>query len=200
MISYSVAIQAGGKSSRMGQDKGLMPFGEITLVEYIYQQISTLGEGVFIVSNNQEEYQKFNLPVFSDVHKDIGALGGIHTILSHMKSEYCLVLACDMPFVNLELVSFMLSEAANHDVVVPRLGRDDFLEPFKAVYSKKCLSAVEAAIEDGRRRVISFFANVRVRVVRPSEVKRFDPEYKSFINVNTPDEYERALRIAGYKE
>ena len=198
MISYSVAIQAGGKSSRMGQDKGLMLFGENTLVEYIYQQISGLGEGVFIVSNNHKGYQKFGLPVFSDIHKEIGALGGIHPILSHLVSEYCLVLACDMPFVNLELVDFMLSEAANFDVVVPRLGEDDFVEPFKAVYSKKCLAAVDDAIEKGKRRVISFFADVRVRVVQPSEVKRFDPEYISFINVNTPDEYRRALRVAGY--
>jgi molybdopterin-guanine dinucleotide biosynthesis protein A len=198
MISYSVAIQAGGKSSRMGQDKGLMPFGDNSLVEYIYHQISGMGEGVFIVSNNQEEYQKLDIPVYSDVYKDLGALGGIHTILSHLDADYVLVLACDMPFVNIELVEFMLTLAPDFDVVVPRLGEKDFVEPFKAVYSKTCLAAVDAAIKNGKRRVISFFDDVRVRIVQPSEVKRFDPEYKSFINVNTPDDYQKALEIAGF--
>lgn len=196
MVSYSVAIQAGGKSSRMGEDKGLLKFGDQALVKFILNQVKGLAEEAFIVSNNKNEYLEFGLPVYSDIYKDIGALGGIHTILNFTQSDYVLILACDMPFVNLPLVKYMMSFTPDFDVIVPQL-EDAFVEPFKAFYSKSCLPAVNSAIKRGQKRVISFFEDVNVKVVGPEKVRMFDPEFKSFLNVNTPNDYQEALILAG---
>lgn len=193
---YSIAIQAGGKSSRMGQDKGLIDFGGMALVAYIYQQIKGLSNDIFIVSNSPEEYNAFGLPVYKDVYRNIGALGGIHTVLSSMKTDHALVLACDMPFVNRDVIEQLISYANNYDVVVPRIDPRGFVEPFKAVYGRTCLTEVEAAIQQGKRRVISFFDNVRVKYVDREELQPYDPDFQSFMNVNTPEDLEKALAIA----
>lgn len=195
-MEYSVAIQAGGESSRMGQDKGLLQFGGMPLVEYIYQQVSGMGRDIFIVSNHPEDYLQFGLPVFPDIYTGIGALGGIHTVLTHTQTEKVLILACDMPFVNTEVVNYLLSFAEQYDVVVPTIHPKGFVEPFKAVYSKACLQAVEKAILANRRRVISFFDDVRVKYVGKEEIAALDPDFTSFLNVNTPEDLHKALKIA----
>lgn len=197
LMEYSIAIQAGGKSSRMGQDKGLLDFGGITLAEHIYNQIKDNSDDIFFVSNTPDQYVQFGLPVFQDIYRDIGALGGVHAVLSYMKTEYALILACDMPFVNLDVVDVLVSFAGGYDVVVPQIHPKGFVEPFKAVYAKNCLPAVEAAIKAGERRVISFFDDVRAKYVGREEIQLYDPDLLSFMNVNTPEDLDAALKIAG---
>jgi len=123
----------------MGQDKGLLPFGPTTLVEYIIDQISPLSFEIFIVSNSPETYEFLGLPVFSDIHRGIGALAGIHTILTYSQTDYILALACDMPFIELNLIKYLIEISADADIVVPSVGENGFLEPFRAVYSRRCL-------------------------------------------------------------
>lgn len=195
-MEYSIAIQAGGESSRMGQDKGLLQFGGMALVEYIHDQISGMGSDAFIVSNHPEAYLHFGLPVFADIYKGIGALGGIHTVLSHTNTEKVLILACDMPFVNTQVIKYLLSFAPEFDVVVPRIHPKGFVEPFKAVYSKSCLPAIEKAIAADNRRVISFFDDVSVKYIEKEEIAPLDPDYVSFLNVNTPEDLKKALELA----
>lgn len=195
-MEYSIAIQAGGQSSRMGQDKGLIQFGEMPLVEYIYHQVSGMGSDVFIVSNHPTGYLQFGLPVYEDIYKDIGALGGIYTVLSHSKTEKVLIIACDMPFVNTDILNYLLSFAPLYDVVVPRIDPKGFVEPFKAVYSKSCLWAIEKSIKANKRRVISFFDEVSVKYIEREELAPMDPDFTSFMNVNTPEELHIALKIA----
>jgi molybdopterin-guanine dinucleotide biosynthesis protein A len=195
MENYSVVIQAGGQSRRMGADKGLLPFGEKTLIEYILAQVEGLGSEQIIISNKPGDYARFGLPVFTDVFPDMGALGGIYSAIFHAKYEHVLLLACDMPFVNLELVEYLLSLADDHDVVVPVAEEDEYVRPFRAVYAKTCLPAIEAALECGERKVISFFAQVDVHFVRPEQVHRFDPQERTFFNINTPQDLEKALNL-----
>ncbi|MCB2180054.1 molybdenum cofactor guanylyltransferase [bacterium] len=196
-MEYSIAIQAGGKSTRMGHDKGLLDFGGTPLVAYIYSQVKDKSKDIFIISNTPDQYKQFGLPVHEDVYKDIGALGGVHTVLSYTQTDHALILACDMPFVNPKIVDLLLSYATDYDVVVPRIHPKGFVEPFKAIYSKRCLPFVDAAIKAGERRVISFFDSVRVKYVEREEIFPVDPEFLSFMNVNTPEDLETALKIAG---
>jgi len=196
MENYSIVIQAGGRSSRMGQDKGLMEFGKDKLVGFILGQVAGLGEKNFIVSNQPQGYREFGLPVYSDIYPDIGALGGFHTVLSHLETDFAVVLACDMPFVNRELLLYLLSFADEYDIVIPRLVEFGFAEPFRAVYSKNCLPAIEKAIAQKKRRVISFFDDMKVRYVGAEEIHRFDPEERTFFNVNTPEDLKEAIRLA----
>ena len=198
MINYSVVIQAGGQSTRMGQDKGLLQFGNYKMVEYILHQVSGMGEKNFIVSNQPDKYLEYGLPVYSDIYPNIGALGGFHTIFSFLEREYAVVLACDMPFINLDLLIHLLSLSRDYDIVVPRLNHNKFVKPFRGVYSKRCLPAVEKAFGEGHRRVISFFDDVSVRYVEKDEIHIYDPDERSFINVNTPEDLQQAIRMAGF--
>ena len=196
MVNYSVVIQAGGQSTRMGTDKGLLQFGKHKMVEYILQQVSGLGKNNFIISNQPYGYQGFGLPVYPDIYTEVGALGGFHSVLSYLQTDYALVLACDMPFIKGELIDYMISLAIHSDIIIPRLGPDGRLEPFRGLYSKRCLPAVEKAITAGKRRVISFFEDLQVRYVEEVEIHRFDPEEQTFFNVNTPEDLEQAIRMA----
>jgi molybdopterin-guanine dinucleotide biosynthesis protein A len=175
----------------------LLQFGKYKMVEYILHQVSGMGEKNFIVSNRPEEYKEFGLPVYTDIYHNIGPLGGFHTIFSFLEMEYALVLACDMPFINRDLINYLLSLASDYDIIVPRLNHNKFVKPFRAVYSKRCMPAVEKAIEQNHRRVISFFDDVRVRYLEKDEIHIYDPDERSFFNVNTPEDLQKAIQMAG---
>ncbi len=196
MFNFSVVIQAGGGSSRMGQDKALVPFEGSTLIEYILSQIEGFGDEQIIITNRVKEYQRLGLPVFQDVIPGLGALGGIYTGIYHASYHHSIILACDMPFVNINLLKRLLELAPGYDAVIPRLKSDEFAEPFRAVYAKTCLSSIEDAIESGQNRVISFFDDLNIRFFCAHEIRIYDPEGMSFFNVNTPEELAEAKKLA----
>ena len=112
------------------------------------------------------------------------------TALSYSPAEYCLLLACDMPFIEIGLVDILLKKARNADVVIPIFnGRP---EPFRAVYRRTCLGPVKEMIRMGKRRMISFFDKVSVIYIEEETVIQLDPDGRSFVNVNTKEDLERA--------
>jgi len=195
MIDFSIVIQAGGQSTRMGRDKGLVPFANGTLLEFILSQVEAYKRDTFIISNQVKDYLQFGLPVYSDVIPGIGALGGVYSALYHAQTEYVLLLAVDMPFLNRKLLDYLLEEANGKDVAIPKVSDKGFLEPFRAVYSRRCLEPIQKMIDNGNRRVISFFDLVTVRVIEPDEIKLFDPQFVSFFNLNTPEDLEKAREM-----
>jgi molybdopterin-guanine dinucleotide biosynthesis protein A len=196
MSKLSVVLQAGGKSSRMGQDKALLPFMDTTMLGYILAQVKGLGDETLIITNQPQKYNNFAYPLFSDVVPNVGALGGLYSAIYHAQHKYVLVLGCDMPFVDRGLLDYMLELAPDFDVVIPRLEPNGFAEPFRAIYKQSCLEPVKHAIDSGQRKVISFFDEVRVRYIECGEIGRFDPEHRSFFNVNTPEDFARAEQMA----
>lgn len=201
MQDLSIVLQAGGKSTRMGQDKALVPFIGTTLIEYILRQVTDLSDDILIITNNPENYRFLKLPLFPDVIPDWGALGGLCSAIYHAPQESCLVLACDMPFIHRPLLDHLLSLLPGHDAVIPRLdptgtAMPAFAEPFRAVYRKTCLEPIKTAIDAGQRRVISFFDKVNIRFVEREEIEQFDPAFQSFFNVNTPENLAEAKRMA----
>ncbi len=192
----SVVIQAGGRSTRMGEDKALAPFRGMTLIEYILQQIGELGDETLIIANQPEAYERFGLPVKTDVIPDLGALGGLYSAIYHASHQRCLLLACDMPFVNRPLLDYLISLSSEYDIAIPRLKPEEFAEPFRAVYKKSCLPPIKNALDEGQRKLISFFGQMKVRYVDSSEIAQFDPQFRSFFNVNTPEDLAEAERMA----
>jgi molybdopterin-guanine dinucleotide biosynthesis protein A len=190
----SVVILAGGKSSRMGQDKALLPVGGQRIVDRIVAQLGRHGSETIVITNTPDDYRFLGLPLFGDVLPDKGALGGLYTALYHASQPYALVVACDMPFVNQPLLDHLRGLAPQHDAVVPRLNGE--AEPFRAIYSRACLGPMRAALDAGKMRVISFFPEVRVRFVDEPEIDQFDREHLTFFNVNTPDDLTRAEALA----
>ncbi|MGD8457948.1 MAG: molybdenum cofactor guanylyltransferase [Anaerolineales bacterium] len=196
MVKLSVVIQAGGKSTRMGEDKALIPFvRDTTLIQYILNQIEGLGDERLIISNDVDKFKFLGLPVFPDVYPQVGSLGGIYSAVHHARYNHCLILACDMPFVNISLIDYMLTQMDDFDIIMPRWEPEDYTEPFRAIYSKACLDPISKAIEIGERRIISFFKYVKIRFIDADEISKFDPEGLTFFNINTPDELEQARRL-----
>jgi molybdopterin-guanine dinucleotide biosynthesis protein A len=193
-VSLTVAILAGGRSSRMGTDKSFVRVLGRPLIEHVLDQLAGLGEETLIVTNRPEEYAYLGRPLFGDVLPDKGALGGLYSALHAASQPRVLVAACDMPFAVRPLLEHLIALSAEADAVVPRLGGE--AEPFRGVYSRACLGPIREALDAGRMRVISFFPQVRVRFVDEAEIERFDPRRLSFFNVNTPEDLEQARRLA----
>ena len=196
MSDYTIVLQAGGQSTRMGTDKATVPFLNTTLLGYILAQVEELSDDILLVSNDHAAHSRFNLPMVADVIPNWGALGGVYTAVHSAARPWCLLLACDMPFVSLGLIDMMAGLRPGVDAVIPRISEDGFAEPFRAFYNKRCLAPIEAAVEAGRRRVDSFFDQVNIRFVEREEVQGVDPALRSFFNVNTPEDLRAAERLA----
>jgi len=199
MMDMSVIVQAGGSSSRMGQDKALMQFnGEALVVRVLKRLIFGLGiDNVFewiVVTNHIQDYtflQK-SLPVrlAADVVQGLGALGGLYTALSESRSTIVAVVACDLPFADAEILRtgyYKINDDA-WDVFVPSTMYG--LEPYHAVYRRNpCLTAIKAALDEGKRKVVSWFPDVRV-------YKHTVKDEIVFWNVNEHEEFLQAERAA----
>jgi molybdopterin-guanine dinucleotide biosynthesis protein A len=194
-MESSVVILAGGKSSRLGRDKSFLLMEGQPLVARLVQKLSVLSDDLIIVTNDATGYEKLALParLVPDLRPGVGSLMGIYSGLTVARHPQALTVACDMPFLSLPLLRYMLSQADGVDVVIPRLG--GLLEPLHAIYNKSCLAAMDRLLAQNRRQIIAFFPEVDVRYVEEEEVDRFDPHHLSFVNVNTLEDWELVQQL-----
>lgn len=129
-----------------------------------------------------------------DLYPGKGALGGIYTGLVSSANFHNLTVACDMPFLNIELLRYMIELCPGFDAVVPRVGRN--VEPLHAIYSKNCLDPIARLLKHGNLQIGNLFNSVKVRYIEQDEIDKFDPEHLSFFNVNTKADLERAWELA----
>lgn len=193
----TVVIQAGGMSSRMGEDKALKPFLGRPLIQRVIDRLAPIADEVIVTTNRPHEYAFLGLRLIADLKPGRGALGGLYTAIASAAFSQVAVVACDMPFASEMLFEgarrFMVEEDA--DVVIAKT--DEGYEPFHALYRREtCLPAIEAAIEADQWKVISWFSKVKVRELSPQEVKAFDPSGLCFWNLNTPEEFADAEKRA----
>ncbi len=181
----------------MGQNKALMPFLGQPLIERIARRLANIADEMVVVSNTPDDFSFLRLPVFDDLKPGLGSLGGLFTALSVARQPFVAVVACDMPFVSARLLAAQLDLLieGKYDVVIPR--SSEGLEPLHSVYRQEtCLPAIAAAINAGERRMISWFPAVRVRELKVEEITRYDPPGRAFVNVNTPEEFRLAEKLA----
>jgi molybdenum cofactor guanylyltransferase len=188
-------ILAGGQSRRMGRDKAFLPFGKGLLIERVIEVIQQVTNDVILITNTPDQYQRFGLPMFTDVIPDAGSLGGIYTGLVSAKTPCGLCVACDMPFVKPDFLRLLCDTAAQADVVIPRNAED--FQPLCAVYSQACQAPIRQKIAAGRLKITGFFDQVRVHVIDGELLAHYDPPDVMFFNANTPEEYEQARRLLG---
>jgi molybdopterin-guanine dinucleotide biosynthesis protein A len=189
----SAVVLAGGRSSRLGQDKAFLRINGQFLIERILEKLAQLSDEVIVVANDIEKYKQFEAVVVGDVFPGKGALGGIYSGLRAATGNRSLVVACDMPFLNLSLLRYMQGLAPQYDVVIPRMGR--LTEAVHAIYSRNCLPFIEGQLQAGDLRIISFFPQVRVRYVDRDEMDIFDPEHLSFFNINSQADLDKAREL-----
>ena len=194
-MNVSIVIQAGGQSSRMGEDKGLVDLCGRPMIENVIERLSPYGNEMIITTNQPESYLRFGIRTKTDIYQNYGALAGLHTALFAATNELVFVVACDLPFVNRGLFKFMknLFVAKSVDVVIPKTEKG--YEPFYAFYRKStCLPLVTEAISSGKRRLISWFEYANVHPVFETVIREFDPGLDSFSNINTPEDLEIAQK------
>jgi molybdopterin-guanine dinucleotide biosynthesis protein A len=193
MLTVSGIVLAGGQSSRLGTDKSFINVNGRPLIEQIVVKLAKLSDDVVIVTNSPEKYDHLAARLAADIYPGKGALGGIYSGLRAAANAYSLVVACDMPFLDLNLLRYMILLARGHDVVIPRIG--GLPEPLHAIYSRSCLEPIDRLLARGGLKIIDFFSEVRVRYVEEDEVDIFDPQHLSFFNVNTLSDLEKVKRL-----
>ena len=188
--NLTVAIMAGGQSSRMGKDKSFVLFEGRPMIEVVIDAVAGLGDETLLITNKPDEYAHLNLPMVSDVYPDHGSLGGIFTAVHTASHPHTLVVACDMPWLNRPLLEHMIALRESADVIVPRW--EKYPEPLHAIYSKACLNPIEAKLKEKRLKITGFFGEVDVQFVDREEIERFDRNGRSFANINSPEDLEEA--------
>jgi len=179
-------ILLGGKSSRYGSNKALVEIDGRRLVDRVARVMTSLFHRTVLLTNTPEEYGYLKLPMVADLIKGLGPLGGIYTGLRTMTDGAGFFVACDMPFLSAGLIRHMVEVRGDFDAVVPRMDR--MLEPLHALYSKPCLPAFHEAIGQQQRQILKSFPGLKVRYVDMEELRLWDPELRSFFNINKPQD------------
>ena len=203
MDSLEGFILAGGASSRMGANKAQLVLGGQTFVKRVAAALFAVTNTVNLVANNQTNSQTTcdcDLPIVRDVYKKWGALGGLQAALANCRADWAAVVACDLPFVTGELLARLAGlRAADVDAIAP-LQNDGRPQPLCAIYRvSACLTIAEELIQSGEHRPIALLQSVRTRWVAFEELADLDGAHLFFDNLNTPDDYARALKGNAYQ-
>lgn len=193
----TVCIQAGGQSSRMGEDKALKIFLGRPLIQRVADRLTPIADEIIVTTNRPDAYAFLNLRLFSDIKPERGALGGLYTAIASATQPIVAVVACDMPFASPKLIEAMSKLLVKEEADVVIAKSEGGYEPLHAVYRREaCLPAIEKSIDADQWKVIAWFPQVKVRVLTMDEIKSADPEGLAFWNVNTPEEFAKAEKLA----
>ena len=194
MSEFTGVILAGGVSRRLGyRNKALLKIGDKSVIEHVIEALSRATADISLITNSPEEFAHLELPMFRDILPGSGSLGGIYTGLKITRTHYNLVVACDMPFVQPCLLTSLINNSKDYDVVIPVTA--DGLHPTCTIYSKNCIEPIEDQIKTGNLKIIDFFPHVAVNSIDLDTLcPCCDPSV--FFNINTNADYLRASSMA----
>ena len=193
--SVTAMILAGGQSVRMGRvDKAFLEVEGTPIIARIVDLLDKIFEHVIIVTNSPDSYKFLGKPTFPDIRPGAGAIGGLHTGLSHCESQYGFLVACDMPFLNEGIIRLLVSLSGHDDVIVPVV-RGHY-EPLHAIYSVRCLPGIEDLINKSDLKIAKMYSHFSVLAVPESLLSEYDPRLRFIMNLNTPDDLKKARELA----
>jgi molybdopterin-guanine dinucleotide biosynthesis protein A len=194
-IEVTGVLLAGGKSRRMGEDKRYLVVGEQTLLERGLGVLRSMFHEVLVVIAQDSAPLDVDARVVRDLVPDCGSLGGIYTGLTQATTPYIFAVACDMPFLNQTVITQFTNQRDTADIVMARLATR--LHPMHALYGKGCLSAMEQMIVARQLKIQALVshASLRVQYVTEADLLSIDPSWRSFHNVNTPEDLEAACSL-----
>jgi len=181
-------ILVGGRSRRLGRDKALVEFGGRPLFERVLALFRDRFDRVLLVGGRGERFAAYGVPVIEDLYPG-SALGGLYTGLFRCATEYAFVSPCDLPYPSGALVDHLCAMRRGADAVVP-VWRNCF-ETLFALYGRNCLDPMRRLLASGNLRVYDLYPQIRVRYVAGEELDQLAPGGRAFVNINTPEEYER---------
>jgi molybdopterin-guanine dinucleotide biosynthesis protein A len=185
-------VLVGGKSSRMGRPKALLPFDNEPLIVHIVRALNRIFAETVVVAAPGQEMPSLPAALVRDEMAYQGPVGGITYGLKAASRKFCFVTSCDVAFLNAPLISHLMSRIPNYHVVVPYW--QERLQPLHATYRRSVLPLLEDQLERGELRPVYLFDRVPTCKIGEEEIRIFDPDGLSFFNMNTPDDYQRALR------
>ncbi len=182
----------------MGRDKAWLKLGGRAMIERVIAALAPVASSLAIIAND-DEYKRLGFPVFADTHIGVGPLEAIRTALANAATRRVVLVGCDMPFVTPELFRFLLGIEGDYQAIVP-VGPDDRLEPLCAVYSTEAIAPVTSLIQSGERKVSRLFNIIPTRMVAFDEIAQLRGALFFFQNINTPEEYARAVELMQERE
>jgi molybdopterin-guanine dinucleotide biosynthesis protein A len=192
----SAIVLAGGRSRRFKSDKALLVWGGEPMIVRLVRLLKPEFATVLVVTGPTRRYTAIlDVPILEDAVKGKGPLGGIYTGLLASPTEDNLVLACDMPLLDLRVVSLLERERDGCEAVVAEV--NGHLEPLLGIYKKSCLARIARSLEQGALAVHDLLASLQTRVIPEARIRAVDPELRSFANVNTQEELDLWRRQEG---
>ena len=198
-------ILAGGKSRRMGENKALMRLGEDSLIGHVIRRIRLVTDELLLITNTPTEYAHLDLPMHGDIVSNTGALGGVYTGLTFASHDAVLCVACDSPFLEPKLLTYLVSALGEYDAVMPYtyeetrvkyLSYNDTrritFQTLCAAYSKRCLPIIELMLQESELRVHALHERAHIKRISPEVWQTLDPDGISFFNINSPEDFDRA--------
>lgn len=192
-VDVTGIILAGGKSRRMGEDKRFLKVGEATLLERsIHVMAQVFSDVLVVIAQDSPVLDVPGCRVHRDLIPDCGSLGGLYTGLMQASRSRIFAVACDMPFLNPDMIRWFLACDQEADIVMAQL--ETGLQPLHAVYGKRTLPYLKQRAEARQLKIqtVASEPSLRVRIVLPSEWKDLDPQSRSFQNVNSPADLQAA--------
>jgi len=193
------AILAGGRSRRLGLDKPSLPLAEKPLALWVAEALAPLVSESWLVTNQPLAHLSLGLPLITDLRPWQGPLGGLETALFYARTPLVLAAAADAPFLAPPLLAALAARAASGVKTAVVCHTSLGLQPFPGIYSVRLLPRVTAYLNDEGRHARRFLEQCRPQVLSPEEVARLDPQGRSFLNLNTPEDLEAAARLAQEK-
>ncbi len=195
MERIGAVVLAGGRATRLGGvNKALLEVGGRRIIDRVVGTLRLVAERIVIVGHLSDGLDLPGTTVLADDYPGAGTLAALHKGILASECELCLAVGCDMPFLSRPLLARLVELSEGYDVAVPRIG--PYLEALHAAYRATCLPVIEAAISRRQLKIIDFYMQVRTREVPEVELRRLDPELRSFLNVNTIDDLEKARALA----
>ncbi|WP_174613557.1 molybdenum cofactor guanylyltransferase [Virgibacillus ihumii] len=183
-------ILSGGKSSRMGTDKSLLPLGGKPVIQHIATQMKSFSLHQAIITNFPEKYDFLDIEKHADRYPGRGPLAGLESALYHIDTSIFICAACDMPYISAEVYNKLLCELESYDAVVPVF--NDRIHPLSGIYTKRILPFIQQQLEQNQLKVRDVFRFINVNYADNFEGIPENTLKKHFFNMNNPEQYEEA--------
>ncbi len=196
MVHIAGIILCGGQSSRMGRPKAWLPFAGEIMLPRVVRLLSEVVSPIVVVAAPDQELPPLpqEVGIVRDEEKGRGPLQGLAAGLAALrgKADGAYLSSCDVPFLQPAFVRRLIELLGDHRICVPRVG--DYHHPLAAIYRIEVEDAVRQLLSENRLRPVFLFEKVPTRIVEPAELADVDPTFQSLRNLNTPEDYEAALR------
>lgn len=188
-----IAILAGGKSRRMGRDKAFVELEGMPMIQWVITAVKECSINPLIIANEPDRYGGFGLPVYSDIIPGMGPLSGLHTAFSVTGADRLMIVSCDLPLVSPEVIKYILNRINDRaEAVIPFVeGREQGL---LAVYARSGLERFGGRISSASIMFDEFRMGLERIFIGEDELRKVDPDLRSFLNVNTPLDIEMVIR------